>query len=209
MGTAQQYNAGVDTGVILAGGKNRRFPLIKSFIKVEGVAIIERNISVLQELFAEVLISTNTPEVYFHLGVPLLGDALPASGPMTGIYTALLNSKGEDVFAVACDMPFISRELILFLCRKHREILHAKPVGATVPVFNGEPQPLFGVYAKTVLPRLEEGILRGKTSMRRFLGEIETNLVDESEVRMRDPEGRSFINVNTVEDYEAVMRSRK
>ncbi|MGO9612203.1 MAG: molybdenum cofactor guanylyltransferase [Dissulfurispiraceae bacterium] len=208
MGTAKKNNSGVDTGVILAGGKNRRFPLIKSFIKVEGVAIISRNLSILQEVFTEVFISTNTPEVYFHLGVPLLGDALPASGPMTGIYTALFNSKGEDVFAVACDMPFISGELILFLCGKHREILDSKPVGATVPVFNGQPQPLFGVYAKTVLPQLEKGILSGKTSMRRFLDEIETNLVDETEVRMHDPEGRSFINLNTVEDYEEVMRRR-
>lgn len=193
------------TGVILAGGQNSRFPITKGFITVEGLPIIERNLALMRSLFHEVMISTNMPGAFFYLGAPLLGDVLPSRGPMSGIYTALINSRDSSIFITACDMPFIEAGTIQMVCNKHLKRSRMGPVDATIPVFDGEPQPLFGVYGKPVLPALEEAVMQDKVTLKRFLNDIRVQYIDEPEVRAADPEGRSFININTVEDYKKLI----
>lgn len=197
---------GVRTAAILAGGENKRFPLLKSFIRIGGVPIIERNLRILRGLFAQVLVSTNAPEDYFHLRVPLVGDVLPSLGPMAGIFSCLINAAGDGMFVAACDMPFLSPDVVSLVCRRHAEAAAAGGVHVTVPVCSGEPQPLCAVYSRSSLPHLEEAVLTGRTSLKRFLDEVTTHFVPEAEVRSVDPEGLCFVNVNTVEDYEAVAR---
>lgn len=216
------------TGVILAGGENRRFPMLKAFIEVEGTTIIERNLNILKGIFDEVFISTNMPEKYFYLGVPLIGDVFPSRGPMSGIYSLLINAKSDCIFVIACDMPFVKMELVSFIWERHIEVfkggLHKgdlKPplcvdpvrkglsnrVDATIPVYNGQPQPLLGVYCKTAFPRLGDCVLNEKTSMRRLLNGINTHFIEESDIMTIDPDGRSFVNINTMEDYERIVNS--
>jgi molybdopterin-guanine dinucleotide biosynthesis protein A len=202
---------GMITGVILAGGENRRFPSLKAFIKIanykDNHTIIERNLKLLKGIFNEVFISTNMPEKYFYLDAPLIGDVLPSRGPMSGIYSSLINAKSDCIFVIACDMPFVKREVVSVICEKHLEMSSIKQVDATIPVFNDEPQPLFGVYCKTALPYLENCILNEKTSMKRLLSEINTNFIGESDIMKIDPTGRSFVNINTMEDYERIAHS--
>jgi molybdopterin-guanine dinucleotide biosynthesis protein A len=199
---------GMITGVILAGGENRRFPSLKAFIKIasykDNHTIIERNLKLLKGIFDEVFISTNIPEKYFYLDAPLIGDVLPSRGPMSGIYSSLINAKGDCIFVIACDMPFVKREVVSVICEKHLEMSSIKQVDATIPVFNDELQPLFGVYCKTALPYLENCVLNEKTSMKRLLSEINTNFIVESDIMKIDPTGKSFVNINTVEDYERI-----
>ena len=195
----------VTTAVVLAGGRNRRFRTLKSFISIEGMPIIVRNLALLKELFYEVFISTNLPEPYFYLGAPLIGDVLPSRGPMSGIYSALINAKGPGVFVVACDMPFLNKKVMTFILEQRlRHCRECGPCDAVIPVFNNEPQPLAGIYSRTLLPFLEDAIMNEKTSLIRFLHGINTHFINESDIRTIDPGGRSFININTVEDYEAI-----
>jgi molybdopterin-guanine dinucleotide biosynthesis protein A len=196
------------TGVILAGGQNTRFPIQKGFIRIKGIPIIERNLALMKTLFRDVLISTNMPEAYFSLGVPLVGDVLPSRGPMAGIYTSLINSHDPSIFVSACDMPFLDARVIRLVCEKYNEQSHRDHIDAVVPVFDSEPQPLLGVYCNTVLPALEAGILNDKVSLRQFLKEIRVYFVDETDVRLVDPEGKSFVNINTVDDYEIIIGSK-
>jgi len=196
------------TGVILAGGQNTRFPFPKGFIRIKGISIIGRALTLMRSLFGDVFISTNVPEAYFSLGVPLVGDVLPSRGPMSGIYSSLINSRDPAIFVCACDMPFLDAKVIRLICEKYREQSQRKHIHATVPVFNGEPQPLFGVYCNTVLPALERGILNDKVALKQFLTEIKSYFVAETDVRATDPEGKSFVNINTVEDYEMIMGRR-
>ena len=194
----------ISSAVILAGGRNRRFGALKSFISIEGMPIIARNLALLRELFNEVFISANSPGPYFHLGAPLIGDVLASMGPMSGIYSALINAKGPGVFVAACDMPFLDKKVIAFI--HERYLLRFKecgPCDAVVPVFNNCPQPLSGVYSRTLLPYLEEGITNEKTALVPFLRSVNTYFINESDMRTIDPWGRSFMNINTVEDYDA------
>lgn len=187
--------------VILAGGENKRFPYLKGFIETGGRRIIESNIEILTSVTDSIVISTNTPEHYFYLGVPLIGDIITSAGPMSGIYSALYSTKSDAVFVSACDMPFLNKALIEY-------IITNADKEATVPVYNGKAEPLFGVYSSALLQTMENMIEHGRTSMYHMLDEVDVKYIDEDEIRGIDPEGLSFININTIDDFDRHARKR-
>jgi molybdopterin-guanine dinucleotide biosynthesis protein A len=187
---------------ILAGGQNSRLPFLKGFIDVGGKKLIEANIGILREITGQVVISTNEPEVYFHLGVPLIGDVVEPAGPIAGILSVLLGTGAPEVLVTACDMPFLNPELI-------RYIISRRGAEATVPVFDGRPQPLLAVYSESVKRTIQEMLGNGRRALRELLGELAVRYIEEEDVRRIDPEGRSFININTIEDFERAFPGGK
>jgi molybdopterin-guanine dinucleotide biosynthesis protein A len=182
------------SGVVLAGGENKRFPYLKAFIEIGGEAIIDRNLRMLARLFDEVLISTNQPDIYFPKCPLLIGDVLPEKGPATGILSCLLNTRHDRAFFMACDMPFANEQLIALIAS------YPGDYDAVVPVHNGRPEPLMAVYHKRILPTLEKSIRDGVKSLTAILKIINTMYVGQDQLHSIDAEGRSFININTPED---------
>ncbi len=191
-------------GAILSGGENSRMPVLKGFLKVEGSTIIERGIAVLARVFERVVISTNMPERYFPLGLPMIGDIRKEKCPMTGILSVLVATGEEAVFVVACDMPFISERLIQYMVREQRAEGIGKDYDAVVPVFRGKKEPLFGIYTKAVIHAAESTFRTGERRITEMLKGLHVRYVTEDEVRALDPAGDSFVNVNTMEDYYEV-----
>lgn len=187
------------TGVILAGGENRRMPQPKAFIKVNGENIIEKNLKTMKRLFKEIFIVTNQPEAYLYLGIPMLGDIYDVRGPMTGILTSLINSMHPWVFISACDMPFINYELIYYMASKK------KNYEAVVPEFKGDIEPLFAFYTKRLCHKMEKALTSGRAGLKDFLKDKRVRYVTSEEIGNIDPEGRSFINLNTPEDVKLYL----
>jgi molybdopterin-guanine dinucleotide biosynthesis protein A len=183
--------------LILAGGENRRIPFIKAFLQVEGRSIIESNVELLKGIFDRVIISTNDPEIYFYLGVLLVGDVMEERGPMTGILSAMNLPGAAEVFVTACDMPFINGILTRYMIDRWESGREA-----LIPVFKGKPQPLFGIYSRKIAVAMEESIRRGYRGLIDFLGSRDVLYIEEKEVRNIDAEGRSFVNINTIDDVK-------
>lgn len=183
--------------LILAGGENKRLPVTKGFLELKGRKIIESTVGLLKGIFASVVISVNTPESYFYLGIPMVGDIMSSKGPMTGIFSALAALEETELFVTACDMPFIRPDLIQYIVGRWSDKWEA-----AVPVFDGKPQPLLGIYSKKILPRMEESIKAGIRGLRQFLNTRKVQYIEEDRVRLIDQEGRSFVNINTIQDYE-------
>lgn len=195
------------TGVILAGGENRRMPQPKAFIKVNGKSIIERSIDIMKRLFNEIFIVTNQPEAYLHLGIPMLGDIYDVRGPMTGIFTSLINSKYPWVFVSACDMPFLNYELIRYMASKKNNYEAVVPKSPLPSFTKGGLredyiEPLFAFYTKRLCRTMEKALTNGKTGLKDFLRNKKVRYVTSEEIRAIDPEGKSFINLNTPKDVE-------
>lgn len=182
--------------LILAGGENKRIPLIKGFLEINSRKIIEANIESLLGIFKKVIVSTNSPELFFYLGLPMVGDVIDYRSPMTGIFSALSLPDVSEVFVTACDMPYINVILIQYMIERWTD-----DCDAAIPVFEGKPQPLFGIYAKTITKKMEENIRNNRRGLREFLQEINVLYISEQDVRNLDPEGRSFVNINTMEDF--------
>ena len=132
----------------MAGGENTRYPSPKAFTVMAGETIIERSLRILGGLCERVVISTNEPELYFHLGAPLVGDVLKGAGPMAGIASVLHATGAKELLVAACDMPFIREELLKY-------IIDNRGGEATVPVMNGRPEPLLAVYSRDALGTME------------------------------------------------------
>jgi molybdopterin-guanine dinucleotide biosynthesis protein A len=182
------------SGVILAGGENRRMPVLKALIEVDGQKIIERNINIMKRLFKQVFIVTNQPEVYVYLGIPLLGDAYDIRGPIIGVFTSLLNSSNQWVFISACDMPFINKNVIKYMYSQKNNF------DAVVPIVKGKTEPLLAFYSKRLLPTMEKVILTDKRGIKDFLKNKRVKYVTSKEIKKIDPEAKSFANLNTPED---------
>lgn len=188
------------TGVILAGGENRRMPVLKAFIEVNGEKIIERNLKIIKKLFKEIFIVTNQPEAYLYPGIPLLGDIYNVRGPMTGVLTSLLNSSTHWVFISACDMPFINEHLIRYMAAKRDNY------DAVAPMLKGKIEPLFTFYSKRLISYMEKAIIAGKTGLQDFLDNKRVKYVITEEIKNIDPGARSFININTPEEIKFYLR---
>lgn len=192
------------TGVILAGGRNSRFPVPKGHVRINGTSIFENILSIFRERFKEIFISTNNPTGFLHYGVPLFGDILESRGPLSGIHSCLVNTS-RDIFVAAWDMPYINSCVLDLIVSCHNEAKKRERIDATVPVFDTKPQPLLAVYSPSAAVCIEKAIDQDKTTIRKLLYDIKTNFVDEERLRGIDPEGLSFVNINTIEDYERVF----
>ncbi len=190
--------------VILAGGENKRFPFVKSFIEINKKRIIDSNIELLKKFFDRIFISTNNPELYFYLGLPMIGDVINSRGPMTGIYSVLKNPDINEIFVVGCDMPFINKKLIQFILKRWNN-----DWDSVIPLFNGKPQPLLGIYSKRVASKMETAIKNNQKSLIAFLNKIKVLFIKEGEVKEIDPGGRSFVNINTLEEFKKEIGGRE
>jgi molybdopterin-guanine dinucleotide biosynthesis protein A len=190
------------TGVILAGGENRRMPVTKAFIRINGKRIIETNVKIMESLFQDIFIVTNSPELYVHLGIPLLGDVYPVRGPMTGILTALLNASQQWIFISACDMPCINADLIRYMASRRERY------EAVVPRPFNKAEPLFTFYSKRLIRHMERAIHAGTRGLQDFLRNKKVKYIPNQELKNIDTRLQSFINLNTPEDIKLFSRSK-
>ena len=190
-------------GLILAGGSNRRFPYLKSFIKVRDRLIIDIQLDLLKGFFSDVIISTNTPEEFFKFNTKLVGDIYISSGPLSGILSGMLNTGADSMFVLACDMPFVRKEVVeLILSNKQR----AKIV---VCKFNNKLQPLLGIYNKGLIEDIEAFIRAGNIRIIDFIEQTtDVYIIEEDKIKEIDPKGCSFVNINTPEEYNKYIGGR-
>ncbi|MCX8063463.1 MAG: NTP transferase domain-containing protein, partial [Anaerolineales bacterium] len=74
--------------VVQAGGESRRMGKDKALLPFLGKPLIQRILERLIPVVDEALVTTNHPERYGFLNVPLVGDVFPGRGALGGLYTA-------------------------------------------------------------------------------------------------------------------------
>jgi len=182
------------TGFILLGGKSSRYGSNKAFVEIEGVRLVDRVARVMKSIFHRVLLVTNTPDEYEYLKIPMIEDLIKGLGPMGGIYTGLMTLSDEAGFFVACDMPFLSESLIRHMVDVRDDF------DIVVPRMDWMLEPLHALYSKKCLPVIHEAIGQDQHQILKCFAELRVRYVDEEELRLWDPELRSFFNINKPQD---------
>lgn len=182
------------TVAIQAGGKSTRMGTDKSFVPFQGRPLIEIVRERVEGLGDELILITNQPDAYAHLGLPMFSDVYPDCGPLGGIYTAIHCAANPHVLVVACDMPWLNRDLL----RTMRELRTEADV--VVPRWDQFPEPLHAIYSKACLPAIQDNIAAGRFKITGFFGRVTVRFVEREEIARYDPDGRSFANVNTPDD---------
>lgn len=187
------------TLAIIAGGQSRRMGRDKAFVELGGSTLIERVIQRSANLGqAETILITNKPADYGHLGLPMYRDALPDKGSLGGIYTALVKAKSPAVLVLACDMPFISADLLRFMLTQ----LDAE-TDIVAPRVDRYPQALHAIYRKTCIQPIRAQLEANQLKIIRFYGQMRVRYLDEAEYAGFDADGRSFANLNTPAELAA------
>ncbi|HZW25829.1 MAG TPA: molybdenum cofactor guanylyltransferase [Gallionella sp.] len=184
------------TAVILAGGDSRRMGRDKAMLPLHGKPLLQHVTDSVAQVFPQVIVSVRRPRA--GLDLPQVCDVLPDGGPLAGLAAALESTDTPWLFAVGCDMPFVSPAVIAALAR--RRAGHQ----AVVPVVQGHPQPLAAFYARECLTAIRDiHADGGKRSLRALLKRLDVCYVDEAQLREFDPQLRSFFDLDTPEDVAA------
>jgi molybdenum cofactor guanylyltransferase len=186
------------TGILLAGGKSRRMGFDKRFLQLGGETLVRRALSVYERLFTEILIVVAEPAPELKdMGHQIVTDLIPNCATLGGLYTGLSLSHSRRIFAAACDMPFLSLEVIDHLLQFYDDDI-------VMPKLVSGLQPMHAVYAKTCLPYFEHMMANNILSIQLVLehDELQARLVEEEVLRILDPQLLSFLNLNTPEDVE-------
>ncbi|HBR52414.1 MAG TPA: molybdenum cofactor guanylyltransferase [Nitrospira sp.] len=186
------------TGVLLAGGKSRRMGADKRFLTVGEQTLLERSRNILSHIFERVCIVIAQDSEPLETPVPVLRDLIPSCGSLGGMYTGLHQATTPYVFLSACDMPFIHADLIRYMVDAKDE------VDIVLGYWNGRPQPTHAVYSRNCLSVVEALVRSGDLKLQKLLATpaLRVRLITEDEIRKIDPDGRSFLNVNTPSDLE-------
>ncbi len=183
------------TAALLAGGRASRLGgLAKGLLRLEGEAIVARAARLFDRLFAGTLLVANDPAPYAALGLPAFPDLVAGKGAPGGLHAALAAARTPWVFTAACDMPFLAEAPIRWLAARR------EGAAAVAVVWAGRLEPLHAFWSREALPAVDRLVRQGDPSMWQLATALGARFVSEAEWREVDPEGLSFVNVNTPED---------
>jgi molybdopterin-guanine dinucleotide biosynthesis protein A len=187
------------TGVVLAGGRSSRFGANKALADWRGRPLVEAVVKSLLEVLPKVLVVTkNASELQFLTSdrVRVVEDLCRDGHPMGGLFTALKGLETQHAFVAACDMPFVAPRLIEAMWHSRADY------DAVIPVWRDKRQPLCGVYSRACAGMIRASIDADSLGISRLFDTLRTRFMLEKEVAGVDPQGLSFMDIDTREDYE-------
>ena len=210
--------------LILAGGRSLRMGREKALITADGETLLERAARFWKSagLAERILVAVGTTEHLQRLGSlpeetePVV-DIFEDCGPMVGILSAFRQTGAEILCVSAVDMPCLKREAAELLLKRMKDDrgrreefsseeqrrasggkLHAgRRPEAAVYINDGRPEPLFGVYRRSIAEAAERLLRSGRRKMSDLLEEAET-IYCPVPASMRE----IFRNINTPEDLQ-------
>ena len=193
----------MQTAAILAGGRARRLGgRDKSRLVIGGRTILARQLEVLRRVVTRIVIVANAPEQFADAGVPVLADAVPGSGSLGGIYTALADADGP-VLVLACDMPFVTAPFLARLIEAGQE------ADIAIPRSRDGYQPLCANYAPACAGPLRRRIEQGALKVVDLLADVRVRELGPDEIATFDPDGLLLLNVNTEDDLVRADRAAR
>ncbi len=183
-------------GVVLAGGASSRMGVDKAILPLGGAPIITYAPKALSDVFSDVIVSSGGEKRYSFLGLKEITDVFKNSGPLGGIHAALLDAQDRPVFVIACDLPFVNRELVEYVLGS------GESTRTRVASAEGRVQPLFGLYDAKILQHIERCLQERSLSVLKALDGYDHDVVP---IGPSLPFFRPNIlqNINTLSDYRS------
>jgi molybdopterin-guanine dinucleotide biosynthesis protein A len=188
------------SGVILAGGSNKRFGgITKANIVLGGETIISRIVSTISDLFDEIIIVANKPEEFQKfIQYKIVVDQYLKAGPLGGIHAALKASSEDAIFVFAGDMPFPDKEIIIDQINEFNK----REYDVFIPKVDQFIEPMHAIYRKSVLNHLERFLSEGKSrAVRDFLSEENVGYLHIPDTEKTE---RAFANINSPSDLDKI-----
>jgi molybdopterin-guanine dinucleotide biosynthesis protein A len=171
-------------GIFVGGRATRMGGAAKGLLRApDGSEIAARLAEMLAEVADEVVLVGGAAS-YVHLGREAIADEISGIGPLGGLIALLRRAREGAAIAVACDMPYVSRALVLRLAT------HASDAAVVAPRQGDRWQPMFARYdAARTLPVAIANAEAGRRSLQALLdraGVDELVLTDDESAELRD-----------------------
>jgi molybdopterin-guanine dinucleotide biosynthesis protein A len=169
----------------------------KSALPFGSETALERVVRVLRDVTRDVVL-VGRPATAVSSGLRVIGD--PGAGPLAALGVGLREVVTGRALLVACDMPFLSSEVLRFLLDQQGEHDACVPRPADVAL------PTCAVYARRADRIVQSLVDDGERSLRALLDRLTVRWVEDSELRAIDPELQSFMDCDTPEDYARALK---
>ncbi|MCK9487134.1 MAG: molybdenum cofactor guanylyltransferase [Dehalococcoidia bacterium] len=196
------------SGIILAGGRSSRMGQDKASLVMDGATLLQRTVSALEAVADEVVIvrapGQSLPLVQPRGSLVVVEDAVEGEGPLYGMGTGLHAASAPVAVVVGVDHPFLQPDLLRLLADRVRG-------GArwVLPIADGRPQPLCSAFARDALEVIRTHLAAGDRAPMAVAADLGMVRLREEEWRHADPEGWSFVDVDTPEDFAAALARRR
>jgi molybdenum cofactor guanylyltransferase len=185
------------TVAVQAGGESSRMGQDKALVPFLGQPLIQRVCTRLKPIADEMFVTTNRPADYSFLSLPLFSDTSFGHGPLSGLYTSLLSASQPFIGLVACDMPFVSPDLLAYQAK----VLETDAADITIPLSKDGYEPLHAVYRReTCLPVVEWALKNAQWKLIGWFSKVNVRALSFEECRQVDPTGLAFTNINTPQE---------
>ena len=201
-------------GFILAGGESIRMGRDKAQLAFRGRPLIEHALGILAQagLSAAIAGAPPTARATLEAFAPVIEDAYPGLGPLSGISAALAATAARYAVFLSIDLPLLPPSLLVFLLR------YARITGAAITVasVSGFAQTFPAVIDRMALPTLRSELHSGQSgcfsafqaasaALNRPFRSLAVEILAQSG-QVWDPQGRPpahwFLNLNTPADLE-------
>ena len=189
------------SGLILAGGHSRRMGEDKALLKIGGTTLLRRAISLVRAAGGRPCVVGRERPAAQVAGVRQIDEVResgrPAAGPLVGLRWGLASGGTRHTFALACDLPLLSADLVRYLVNETARF------DAVVPRSGGKLHVLAAAYTTECLPAIDRCLASGRLAVHQFLEEVRTRIVEEEDIdRFGSPD--MLANVNTPDDLKRV-----
>ncbi|MFC5451500.1 molybdenum cofactor guanylyltransferase [Paenibacillus aestuarii] len=197
------------TGVILAGGMNRRMGgRLKALLPVQGKPLIVRQLEEMAICCPEILVVTNAQDAlqpYLDsvkaANVRCIGDQFTGTGPLGGIHAAAQAAGEALMWVVGCDMPYISSAAAVAMER----IVKARNCEAAIPALEGRLHPLHGLYTRVIGAKAETLLASGQYRLMGLLEQLDWSELDAPFFAQYGIGTNFAANMNTPEQYKELL----
>ena len=177
------------TLLVLAGGASRRMGRPKAWLEVGNTILLRWVVDRLAPDFIDVITAFAEPE-QLEQPIPyrVVFDRKHSAGPLAGIEAGLAAARHDPVFVIACDMPYVTREVAVMA------VAAARTCDAAVPRIDGKPEPVCAAYRRSALPHITEALNAGRRRAADILAEMDVTWLEHVS-------GDVVRSLNTPDDY--------
>ena len=194
-------------GVVLAGGKSKRFGDDKTTAKLGNKSLLDHTIEKIEKKFDEILIiSNNEKHISIKKNVFSTKDLIEGHlGPLVGVLSAMewikKNKKNYNWIATfPCDTPFFDENLVdkIMNCPKNssKKLFFLKS--------GNRRHNIFGLWSLELKDILLEDINKGHRKVEEWANKVGSEIIE-----INDENDYNFLNINTKEDLEKAKKKIK
>jgi molybdopterin-guanine dinucleotide biosynthesis protein A len=183
------------TAFILAGGKSQRMGTDKGLLLLDGKPFVSHICDAVKPIVGENIVIVSSNVDYDFLGYTRIEDIVVDKGPVSGIYTALKQSRTKLNFILSVDAPLVSAELLLWILENKDDSYEMTQVQ-----LDDKAYPLIAIYQKSLVSVFEENLKKEQLRLRQVIEEVKHQTLHIPEKWRTQVQ-----NINTPEEYQKIQ----